>query len=184
MTSNIYNTQINNYRNADDGYHYITTDSPRLLDLGIAAFTTGTLFDWLHVRNDGGVRRLDYTRVDELGNDEQHFMKEYRNQKFWRHKYSDISLNNWPHEALFTLSNQTAEQFCDPDGGTRDEDFVQEKFCFYHGWRTRGRSGEYVKVESEGMGGKDMNWTYSAAEGDFTWNNLDAEFFDNYNITG
>ena len=194
--TNIYNSQRPNYAGAEDGFHYITSTSPRLLDLGIAAFTTGTLFDWLHIRNNGGVRRLNYERINELiednipegetvSNYDTSFMQEYQNQKFWMHKFTPEigALDYWPHEVLFDIQNRTAEQFCETEGSIPQEQ-LDQRFCFYHGWRSKGRSGEYVKVNSEGTSHENMNWEYDDGEEVYKWADLDPEYFDNRNITG
>ena len=174
----------------DDSYHHITTDNPRLIELGLDAFTTGSLYDWLHLKDNGSIVRKDYEAIDRIGADTG-FLKEYPNQRFWVHKYSEVGFNgDWPHEVLFTNETVTRDEKCSDSiyGHTLD---LTKQF-FYHGWRTKGRSGEYVTYATDRVNFHD--WTYEnqtgglyaadTATNTFRWADLDAEWFDTRRITG
>jgi len=200
MTSNVFDTPKDEFRDSDDGYHYITTNSPRLDDLGLSAFTTGTLYDWLHVKNFGGVYRQNYEVIDSSPGLES-VLKQYNNLKFWKHKYSGEELGEavdlWPHEVLFTFVDETAYYTCNPED---KPDGSTESFCFYHGWRKKGKNGEYVKVSATTTDSPNdsMDWKYTALEGpvtsdvgpiqqeevSYSWDDLDAEYFDTRIIKG
>ena len=162
----------------DDSYHHITTDSPRLIELGLDAFTTGSLYDWLHLKDNGSIVRKNYEAIDSIDGLDTGFLKEYPNQRFWVHKYSGVGFNgDWPHEVLFNNEIRTRDEKC--SGSIPD---TAEQF-FYHGWRTKGRNGEYVKYATDRS--SFHNWTYEnqtgglyhayTATNTFRWTDLDAE---------
>ena len=59
-----------NIERSTEEAHLITCDHPKMKDLGLFAFTTGTLYDWLHTKKEG-VENIDYDVLEQANLDIQ-----------------------------------------------------------------------------------------------------------------
>lgn len=165
----------------DESYHHITTDSSRLIDLGLQSFTTGSLYDWLHLKDNGSIVRKNYEGIDSIDGLDTGFLKEYPNQRFWRNKYQETGGIRWPHESIYTHSNSTVKEFCSQKSPTPS----QEPLVYFEAWRSDGRNGNYVKVKIVGnYEDQDLDWSFSKNNVEYSWSDIDPEWYDYVNITG
>lgn len=102
--------------------HLITCDHPKMKELGLFAFTTGTLYDWLHTTRNG-VENIDYDILEQAGHDIQadggseerrrsfnkSQLEKYDNLKIFLHGYSSMEgVRDYPKappQLFFSLQN-------------------------------------------------------------------------------
>lgn len=123
--------------------HLITCDHPKMKELGLFAFTTGTLYDWLHTKKEG-VENIDYDVLEQANIDIQadggseedrrvfnlSQLEGYDNLKVFIHGYSSMEgVRDYPKappQLFFSLQNYVGFEREDEEDGCGIATYVYE----------------------------------------------------------
>ena len=164
--------------------HLITTDDARVGELGLSSFTTGILYDWMFLSNNGFVRKnladiqRQYGRLEDPSAYLKKELSNYRNLSVFDHKFIpafgvDTRELRWPTEVFLQSSRDRVDENC--------QRIPLENYLFFYGWRNKGRNGEYKLFNQISIKG---DWTFTDAKGEeYTWDDLKiSQFKDDENF--
>ena len=173
--------------------HLITCDHPKMKELGLFAFTTGTLYDWLHTKKEG-VENIDYDVLEQanidiqanggsegdrrLFNESQ--LQNYNNLKLFIHGYSSMEgVEDYPKappQLFFSLQNYVG--FVREDEKPEDPNFTdnRENAENYNGsfkaWRNEGRNGKYYEYKIIDQSQAPLTWEFREGDESYDFDDL------------